>query len=50
MGGRALTTAIIAGEVNPMAHPLGEENKLVIARGAVKRKRGCMSGRISIGC
>ena len=33
MGGRALTSAVIAEEVPPMAHPLGDENKLVIAPG-----------------
>jgi len=50
MGGRALTTAIIASEVPPMAHPLGEENKLVIAPGLLSGSAAAMSGRISIGC
>ena len=50
MGGRALTTAIIADEVNPMANPLGEENKLVIAPGLLSGSIAAMSGRISIGC
>jgi aldehyde:ferredoxin oxidoreductase len=50
MGGRALTTAIIAGEVHPMANPLGEENKLVIAPGLLSGSAAAMSGRISIGC
>lgn len=50
MGGRALTTAIIASEVDPMANPLGEENKLVIAPGLLSGSAAAMSGRISIGC
>jgi len=50
LGGRALTTVIIAGEVNPMAHPLGDENKLVIAPGLLSGSAAAMSGRISIGC
>jgi aldehyde:ferredoxin oxidoreductase len=50
MGGRALTTAIIADEVPPTAHPLGEENKLVIAPGLLSGSAAAMSGRISVGC
>ncbi|HNX25370.1 MAG TPA: aldehyde ferredoxin oxidoreductase C-terminal domain-containing protein [Spirochaetota bacterium] len=50
LGGRALTTSIIADEVPPMAHPLGEENKLVIAPGLLSGSAAAMSGRISIGC
>jgi aldehyde:ferredoxin oxidoreductase len=50
MGGRALTTAIIADEVPPDAHPLGEENKLVIAPGLLSGSAAAMSGRISVGC
>lgn len=33
LGGRAMTLAIIAAEVPPLCHPLGAENKLVIAPG-----------------
>ena len=33
LGGRGLTSAIIATEVPADAHPLGPENKLVIAPG-----------------
>ncbi|MDY0039534.1 MAG: aldehyde ferredoxin oxidoreductase N-terminal domain-containing protein, partial [Desulforhabdus sp.] len=33
LGGRGLTSAIVAKEVPPMCHPLGAENKLVIAPG-----------------
>ncbi len=50
LGGRALTTAIVADEVPPMAHPLGDENKLVIAPGLLSGSAAAMSGRISIGC
>lgn len=50
MGGRALTTAIISDEVHPMAHPLGKENKLVIAPGLLSGSAAAMSGRLSIGC
>ncbi len=50
LGGRGLTTAIIAKEVDPLCHPLGEENKLVIAPGLLSGSAGAMSGRLSIGC
>ena len=32
-GGRGLTSAIVSKEVPPLCHPLGEDNKLVIAPG-----------------
>ena len=50
MGGRALTTAIVAKEVPPTCHALGFENKLVIAPGMLSGTTAAMSGRISIGC
>jgi aldehyde:ferredoxin oxidoreductase len=50
LGGRGLTTALIAQEVDPMCHALGEENKLVIAPGLLSGSAAAMSGRISIGC
>jgi aldehyde:ferredoxin oxidoreductase len=50
LGGRGLTTAVIAKEVDPMCHALGEENKLVIAPGLLSGSAAAMSGRISIGC
>jgi len=50
MGGRALTSAVIAKEVPPMCHPLGAENKLVIAPGLLSGTTGAMSGRLSVGC
>jgi aldehyde:ferredoxin oxidoreductase len=50
MGGRAMTTAIVAKEVPPLCHALGAENKLVIAPGMLTGSAAAMSGRISIGC
>ncbi len=49
-GGRALTSAIVSKEVPPMCHPLGGENKLVIAPGLLSGTGAAMSGRISVGC
>ncbi len=48
--GRALTSAIVSQEVPPLCHPLGAENKLVIAPGMLSGTTGAMSGRISVGC
>ncbi len=50
LGGRALTTAIVSKEVPPLCHPLGEDNKLVIAPGMLSGSAAAMSGRISVGC
>ncbi|HOW53043.1 MAG TPA: aldehyde ferredoxin oxidoreductase C-terminal domain-containing protein [Syntrophorhabdaceae bacterium] len=50
LGGRGLTSAIISKEVPPTCHPLGAENKLVIAPGLLSGTMAAMSGRISIGC
>jgi len=50
LGGRAMTSAIISKEVPPLCHPLGTENKLVIAPGLLSGTAGAMSGRISVGC
>ena len=48
-GGRALTSTIISKEVPPLCHPLGAENKLVIAPGMLSGTSGAMSGRLSVG-
>ena len=48
--GRALTSAIVSQEVPPLCHPLGAENKLIIAPGMLSGTTGAMSGRLSIGC
>ncbi len=50
LGGRGLTSAIISKEVPPTCHPLGEDNKLVIAPGLLSGSAAAMSGRISVGC
>jgi aldehyde:ferredoxin oxidoreductase len=50
MGGRGLTSAVIAKEVPPTCHPLSADNKLVIAPGMLSGTAAPNSGRISIGC
>jgi aldehyde:ferredoxin oxidoreductase len=50
LGGRAMTSIIVATEVNPLAHALGAENKLVIAPGMLSGTTGSMTGRLSVGC
>jgi aldehyde:ferredoxin oxidoreductase len=50
LGGRAMTSAIVAKEVPPLCHPLGADNKLVIAPGLLSGTTAAMSGRISVGC
>lgn len=49
MGGRGLTSSIVAMEVNPNCHPLGPGNKLVIAPGLLSGSTCANSGRLSIG-
>jgi aldehyde:ferredoxin oxidoreductase len=49
-GGRALTAAIIAEEVPALAHPLGANNKLVVAPGLLSGTTAPISGRLSVGC
>jgi aldehyde:ferredoxin oxidoreductase len=49
-GGRGMTSAIISKEVPPLCHPLGAENKLVIAPGLLSGSAAVTSGRISVGC
>jgi aldehyde:ferredoxin oxidoreductase len=50
MGGRALTSAIVSKEVPPLCHPLGADNKLIIAPGMLSGTTAAMSGRMSVGC
>ena len=50
LGGRAMTSGIVAKEVPPLCHPLGADNKLVIAPGMLSGSAAAMSGRISVGC
>ncbi|UMZ72681.1 aldehyde ferredoxin oxidoreductase family protein [Natranaerofaba carboxydovora] len=49
MGGRGLTSNIIADEVDPTCHPLGPNNKLVFAPGIVTGTKAPSSGRLSVG-
>ena len=48
-GGRGLTSTIVAAEVKPTCHPLGPNNKLVIAPGLLSGTIAANSGRLSIG-
>lgn len=50
LGGRALTSKLVAAEVPADCHPLGVENKLVIAPGLLSGSAAAISGRISVGC
>ncbi|MFH1267024.1 MAG: aldehyde ferredoxin oxidoreductase C-terminal domain-containing protein [Planctomycetota bacterium] len=49
LGGRGLTSAIVAAEVPPTCHPLSAPNKLVIAPGILTGTGAACSGRISVG-
>lgn len=49
IGGRALTSAIVAKEVDPGCHPLGKYNKLVFAPGILSGTAAPNSGRMSVG-
>ena len=49
MGGRGLTSTIVAAEVDPTCAPLGPLNKLVFAPGLLAATNCANSGRISVG-
>ncbi len=49
LGGRGLTSTIIAEEVAPTCHPLGQHNKLVFAPGLLSGTPAANSGRLSCG-
>jgi aldehyde:ferredoxin oxidoreductase len=49
LGGRGLTSTIVAQEVPPACHPLGENNKLVFAPGLLTGTTAASSGRLSAG-
>lgn len=49
LGGRALTSTIVATEVPPQCHPLSAENKLVIAPGFLTGSGAPCAGRLSVG-
>ena len=49
LGGRGLTSAMVADEVPAMCHPLSAESKLVIAPGILTGTGAPCSGRLSVG-
>jgi hypothetical protein len=49
LGGRGLTSTIVAAEVEPTCHPLGSNNKLVFAPGLLSGTQAANSGRLSCG-
>ena len=49
LGGRGLTSTIVAAEVEPTCHPLGKRNKLVFAPGLLSGTPAANSGRLSCG-
>ena len=49
LGGRGLTSMIVAKEVPPLCHPLGPKNKLVVAPGLLSGSTAANSGRLSVG-
>ncbi len=49
LGGRGMTSTIVAKEVPPTCNPLGSHNKLVLAPGIVTGTAAPSSGRISVG-
>lgn len=50
LGGRGLTTKIIATEVDPKTDPLGHDNKLIFATGLLGGTAVANSARFSVGC
>ena len=49
LGGRGMTSTIVAKEVPPTCNPLGSHNKLVFAPGIVTGTKAPSSGRLSVG-
>ncbi|MBC7347924.1 MAG: aldehyde ferredoxin oxidoreductase, partial [Clostridia bacterium] len=49
MGGRALVSTVVAREVDPMCHPLGRRNKVVIAPSLLAGTGASSTDRLSIG-
>ena len=49
LGGRGLTSTIVAAEVKPTCHALGKHNKLVFAPGLLSGTPAANSGRLSCG-
>jgi aldehyde:ferredoxin oxidoreductase len=49
LGGRGLTSTMLAAEVPPDCHPLSAENKLIFAPGILTGTAAPCSGRLSVG-
>ena len=49
MGGRWLTSSFVADEVDPACHPLGPNNKVILAPGIVTGSSAPTSARVSVG-
>jgi len=49
LGGRGLTSSIVLEEIPPDCHPLGPNNKLIMAPGIVTGTKAPSSGRMSVG-
>jgi aldehyde:ferredoxin oxidoreductase len=49
LGGRGLTSSLVAAEVPPLCHPLGPNNKLVFSPGIVTGTAAPTSARLSVG-
>jgi aldehyde:ferredoxin oxidoreductase len=49
LGGRGLTSAVVANEVDPTCSPIGPTNKLIFAPGLLGGTNCANSGRISVG-
>jgi len=49
LGGRAMTSTVVANEVKPTCHALGPNNKLVFAPGLLTGTTAANSGRLSVG-
>ena len=50
LGGRGMTSLMVADEVDPLCHPLSAANKLVMAPGMLTGTTASTSGRLSVGC
>lgn len=49
LGGRGMTSSVVADEVPPLSHPLGPNNKLVFSPGIVSGTAAPTSARVSVG-
>jgi aldehyde:ferredoxin oxidoreductase len=49
MGGRWMTSSIVAAEIPPLAHPLGSTNKVVFAPGIITGTSAPTTARVSVG-